>query len=225
MSIWSFFGLSLAGCLNPRPDKGDLWTAKLHIGMTSQEVVAAIGEPRTALSFSQERYLLYTLDRVPYDILKDVTDDTSYWLYNYPVNSITDNSLRLFFDNKDRLKGWVKEHSEFTLEKFRHEKLTSQIKLRMSRGEVYARIGKPEAILPLPSSKSPDFYEDRFWTKNPLGRSYKTMEVYLYSLASGSQRKVFLIYEPYADRLGIWGYDHAAEEVERFLHEQALKKK
>lgn len=223
MGLLAFLAVGLAGCLAPRPDKGDLWAEKLHIGMSSADVQAVIGEPKVVLPLGGFRYLLYLGERVPYDLLHGMPDDTNYLVYPYPVSSMTDHALCLFFDDNDRLRGWVKDHSDLTREKFLHEKLTSQVAVGMSRAKIHAIIGKPDAVVPLPRERSPEYYEDRYWTKPPLDGFNKQMDVHAYELESGKRRHVFLIYNN-KSQLYMWGYDHAHEEAERYLAEQAARK-
>lgn len=230
MGLLSILGFGSSGCLELRADKGDAWAQKLRIGMPLSEVHQIMGAPKSKLDVSRFRYLFYLRDRTPYDLLRNLEKDASCWSYPYPVSSMTDHAICIFSDEQDRVIGWVKHHSELSRDKFMHEKLTAQLRADtlgrgMTRAEVYSQIGKPEVISSLPREQTEEFYEDRYWTEEPLSGIYKDMEVYSYRLANGQTRNVFLIYATQADKLHLWGYDHAWEEAERYLAEQAAKKK
>jgi hypothetical protein len=229
MGLLSIFGFGSSGCLALRADKGDAWVQKLRIGMPMAEVRETLGTPKWSLELSKHLYSFYLTDRAPYDLLTHVKADSACWLYSYPVSSNVDHDLCVFHDEKDRVLGWVKDHSELSRDKFMHEKLTSRLKADtlgagMSHAEVYALIGKPDAVMPMPHQRTPDFYEDRYWLEQPI-TVYDNMELYSYVLPTGQKRRVFLVYTNGGDELHFWGYDHAWEEAERYLAEQAARNK
>lgn len=218
-----FAVMHMSSWFSPSPDEGDRLAGKLLIGMSSSEVETTIGAPSNVFRYGDVSYLTYTLDRTPYDVLREVADDTLLATYPYWFGS-SQHSLFLFFDDKKRLRGWFKNHSEWSRDKFNHERLTSKIDVGMNRAKVHDRIGKPESVVPLPVTKSPAFYDDRYWTEEPLDGFNKEMEVYSYDLPGGQRRHVYLMYLN-NDKLKLWGYDHAWQEAERYLAEQAAKKK
>lgn len=230
VGIVLLLSVELSACIPLRSDKGDILVTKLRIGMSPEEVQEILGDPKTVLYLDKFRYLFYLQDRYPYDLFTKVPEKASCWAYVYPAGSMNNGTLCIFPDSDGRVAGWFKDHSELSRDKFMHEKLTSQLKADilgrgMTHAEVYARIGRPEAVVNLPRHRTPEFYEDRYWTRDALNGIYKNMEVYSYLLVEGQKRHVFLIYATQADKLHVWGYDHAWEEAERYLAEQAAKKK
>jgi hypothetical protein len=220
--------------------------------MSASDVQKLLGEPKLVSSVVDNQSLLYrghkgelrsslyTYERVPYDLLKDMPAFTPYWLYPYAVNSLTSHNLRLFFDSSEKLKGWIKEHSELTRDKFMHERLTSQLRIGMSRADVRRRIGMPDEVRKVPKptttqnseSQLREFHDDTYWSSNPVYVFGNEIEVYSYTLPNGQRRHVFLSYNKYVmgkpdyPNVGLdqYGYDHAWEEVERYLAEKASRK-
>ena len=230
-----------SGDLRPRQNLGDMIAARLHVGMTHNEVDAAISDLKKYLfedgnkTVKSEQYLysLYGDNYYPKDVLKVVEVGTPYRLLAYWTNYAGRDAgtLLLFFDkDTQRLRGWVNTPSEWSLDKFMHERLTSQLRWSdfglnrgMTHAQVRALIGDPVEIISLSESRA--VYENHFWVTVPLFSSKPTFEVYSYTLDSGEKRHVYLAYYDGADQLNYWGYDHAWEEAERYQREQDGQKK
>jgi hypothetical protein len=211
----------LIGCAEPKPTGSDLWPARLRIGMSKDEVVAALGLPsdRNKLFFSDDYYYFRRGEVVPYDLLRTISDGTEKWLYPYWINSNTQNFLSVFFSGESKVIGWVKDHSGFTREKYKHEKLTSQLKRDLTETEIRRLLGPPEGFAKRPDKlqeEARELYADHYWS-TPLSQGRGDMWVYSYELPSGNRRKVHLLWWP--NKLRGWGYDRAHEEAERYLRQ------
>ena len=217
-----------------RTDKGDEMVAKLRVGMDRKEVLAAIGPPELVAVRGQEKTSIgyeYQTDRYPYDILSRVPLDAPYWVYPYWASSNNKQFLHLYFDaGEKQLLGWTKQFSQYARRKFRSERLTGRLEVSsppyrgMSRAEVYAMIGAPQEKLQLPP-RSREIYEDHYWSQDPHLTLVKEIEKYQYEYKSGQTRTVYLGYYRGADELRFFGFNHAWEEAERYLAEQAAKQK
>ncbi|MES2364652.1 MAG: hypothetical protein V4563_02030 [Pseudomonadota bacterium] len=231
-----------SGDLRPSQNLGDMIVARLHVGMTHNEVDAAIGDLKKYLfedgnktvKSEQDLYSLYGDNYYPKDMLKVVEVGTPYRLLAYWTNYAGRDAgtLLLFFDkDTQRLRGWVNTPSEWSRDKFMHERITSQLKWSeggvvkgMTHAQVHALIGEPVEII-APPQDSRALYENHFWVSGANFFRNQKIEVYSYALDSGEKRRVYLLYYPAADELNGWGYDHAWEEAERYQREQDGQKK
>jgi len=247
MGLFAALLSGIPGCASSdtvlRRNTGDNLTARLKLGMTNSDVDLAIADLRKwiesdgagSVTSEKQLYFLYEQDYYPKDVLKTVDVGTPCRVFTYWTNPAggKTGALKLFFDeNTQRLRGWVNYPSAYSINKFMHEKITSQLKWSegglykgMSHDQVHALIGKPEEIIAAPK-ESREIHEDHFWVIKPnLDPIKQKIEVYSYSISNGERRRVYLLYYPAADRLNSWGYDHAWEEAARYLREQGAKQK
>lgn len=137
----------------------------------------------------------------------------------------------LYFDaNTHILRGCINTSSARYNDRFRHERLTSALSLsfnyetRMTRKDVYARIGQPTRIIAAPEQETKSLYDDHFWQRDstmaPIRQNTPTLDVYEYALENGGTRQVFVGYTRANNKLIIFGYDHAWEEGERYTRQQ-----
>ncbi|MES2406219.1 MAG: hypothetical protein V4528_02710 [Pseudomonadota bacterium] len=234
-----------SGDLRPSQNLGDMIVARLHVGMKRNEIEAAIGDLRKyvmeddfmavdSIKSEQFLYMLYGFDYFPRDILRTFEVGTPYRILSYWTNYAGRDAgtLLLFFDkDTQRLRGWVNTPSEWSRDKFMHERITSQLKWSeggavkgMTHAQVHALIGEPVEII-APPQDSRALYENHFWVSGANFFRNQKIEVYSYALDSGEKRHVYLLYYPAADELNGWGYDHAWEEAERYQREQGGQKK
>ncbi len=232
---------ALTGGGNLEKNTGDRIVARLQVGMTVEKVRAVIADFKDLVTegapdpvkTEEEIFRLYTKEYYPRDFLKTVRVGTSFMRYSYWITAHASMYLDLFFDESKQLRGWVNEPSEYSRDKFMHERLTSKlrsslggIRKGMMRAQVHALIGPPAEVIAPPKEKSRTLYEDHFFVSPPIFDLKKQqLEVYSYMLQNGAKRRVYLFYYPAADELLSWGYDHAREEAERYLREQAAQKK
>jgi hypothetical protein len=225
---------------------GDRIIQRLQVGMTSSEVDIAIGDLRKDLltdgmmTISSESYLydMYLDNYYPKDFLKTIEVGQTYRALSYWTNYAGSNqgALQLFFDKStDRLLGWVNSSSAHSLDKFMYERLTSKLKIADSFGDlmtpeqVHALIGLPNRVIEAPKQLSRTLFEDHFWQSKfylpPTSKDTKQFEVYEYDLKDDEKRRVYVAYTRADPGLIAFGYDHAWEEAERYLHEQEAQRK
>ena len=115
----------LSGCASSgtgelKYNTGDRVIARLHIGMTTEQVRAVIAEfkggiteqPLNFIKSEAAIHRLYTQTYYPQELLKSVHVGTSFICHSYWITSNFSACLDLFFDDSRRLRGWVNEPSE-----------------------------------------------------------------------------------------------------------------
>jgi hypothetical protein len=215
--------MAVSGCLTARPNQGDERVAKLRLGMTKEEVQAELGPSPLMGAFDLPRdYQLFLGDVAPYDLLRFVPEGAETWTYAHWASSNTRQGITLFFSPENRLIGWTKDHSDFSRNKYEHEKLTSQLRYEMSERQVLERLGPPSYMTKKPEQRSRELYADHYWFNNPGRSGFRSeMWTYVYPVPNGGERKVYLLWGR-TQLLG-WGYDRAHEEAERYVREQGRK--
>ena|SRR6185295_14697436 len=216
--------LLVQGCATTRPDTGDAWASRLKPGMSKEEVRRQLGSPRLTdhLRFPGSYSLFNGDEVVPYDLLRFLPEGSETWTYPYWRTSNTQFELTLFFSAVDLLLGWSKPHSDASRERYKHEKITSELRRGMSQSRVVEQWGRPQKIITTARKESRELYVDLHWSGDPLGIVYWPMWVYTYPVSNGKTRNVYIVFDNKSDVVA-WGYDNAYEEAQRYLRERVNK--
>jgi hypothetical protein len=222
---------------------GDRIATSLRLGMSMEDIRSIVSKsdyrdyakegPLDSVLSEKELNGFYWYPHYPKDILKDLKVGTEYKWFSYWITANTNVAIYLFFDESGRLKGWANYPSKLTLEKYLHERVTSQIRCSkfglqkgMTRAQIHALIGNPSEMFPtLPEGRS--ILEDHFWFSIGEPELHnRIIELYTYGLSNGTQRRVYVIYYPGSDQpCSDWGYDQAWEEGERYIRDTGEKQK
>ncbi len=142
----------VSGCLGMLENRGDKWAAKLRVGMAKSEVETVINVAHTAGTIKasdHDRLFDWGMEVVPYDLSKKVAEGTEVWGYDYWISSNTVFHLNVFFTVDGRVMGWVKPHSAASTDKYKHERLTSQLRKEMKDSGVRKLLGSPQSMTPI----------------------------------------------------------------------------
>lgn len=220
---------------------GDYIIPKLRVGMSDKEVDSALTEFKKYfiaeyvmhIRSENDVFYRYREDYFPKDLLKKMAIGTPFKSLQYWTHYTGKNIgiLELYFDKETKqLRGWVNK-TDYSRDKFLHERLTSKLKIthesrgRMTRMQVLELLGQPTRTALPAKQESRELYEDHFWESHSFGsptvESTNQMDVYEYDLDNGKKRHVYVAYTRVNDKLVFFGYDHAWEEAERYARERA----
>ena len=219
---------------------GDYMISKLQIGMSDKEVDSAltdmkqfiIGEYVMQIRSEKDVFYRYREDYFPKNLLKNMAIGTPFKSLQYWTHYTGKNIgiLELYFDDKTKqLRGWVNK-TDYSRDKFLHERLTSKLKIRhesrdrMTRTQVLELLGQPTRTALPAKQESRELYEDHFWESHsfgsPTAESTNQMDVYEYDMGNGKKRHVYVAYTRANEKLIFFGYDQAWEESERYSRER-----
>lgn len=247
--VWLCLLGMLSGCASPlagplQRNYGDLILDRVKLGMSYQAADTALADVKQyfiedrLMDISQDNVTLgvFVNEHYPKDIAGLMQSGPQARRIVYWINGYRDAKgyAYLLFDKKTSLlTGWQNSASEYSRDKYMHEKLTLRLHIPeayygynessyMHHDEVYAAIGRPADIIPLSVKLDPRLYDDHFWFRGeiPVRSASVEMEVYRYAVADGSNRNVYLVYQH--GLLMHWGYDHAWEEGARYLKQVGL---
>ncbi len=222
------------------PHLGDYLISRLKIGMTDKEVDKLLTELQPLIiseyvmhiRSENDVFYRYRHDYFPRDLLKNIAigkhfKSLQYWTH-YTGKNI--GILELYFDDETKqLRGWVNS-TDYSRNKFLHERLTSKLKIthesrdRMSRAQVLELLGQPTRTALPAERESRELYEDHFWESHsfvsPTAESTNQLDVYEYDMDNGKKRHVYVAYTRANEKLIFFGYDQAWEEAERYSRER-----
>ena len=222
--IFAFLLPILTGCagfLGPKANSGDDMVQQLAIGMTREEVATKLGVPLGKIEFQSILDLaLFGTESNPSDLLYKLSPGLEIWIYTFWVRANDQRAVKVVFSRNGHVMGWLKDHSELSREKYRHEKITVRLTPGMGQQAVRTMFGDPQEIIYRKLTKDDVIttYADHFWTDDPWGWNAKwEIWIYRYPLGDNIERKVYIAW----NRVGVdgWGYDHAHLEAERYLRE------